>query len=378
MNEKWMRRALENARKGWGKTSPNPLVGCVIVRDGLVLAEGYHAGAGLDHAERAAIKAAINKGISISGASLYVNLEPCAHHGRTPPCTDIIISSGLSEVFIAMADPNPRVSGKGVAALTQAGIKVHTGLLADEARCLNEPFRKYITTGLPFVIMKTAMSIDGKIADSQGRSRWITGETSRQLVHHWRDRASAIIAGSGTVLADNPALTTRLPDGPGRDPVRVLVDSCGVIPLDSRAIGADPGKKVIIAAADAYPQKKLEMCAKFGIRVLRLDDGKGKVDLAALLKELGRMEMDCILLEGGGSLNASFLQAGLVDKLLLFMAPLLIGGACAVSCFAGNGALNLDQAIRVKDMRVTPCGDDWLIEGYPSYERSAAGVYRNN
>src|SRR5690554_2274721 len=184
MKRIWMQQAIDLARNGWGRTSPNPLVGCVIVKNATVLATGYHAAAGLEHAERAAINQAVKKGSDLKGASLLVNLEPCAHHGRTPPCTDLIINSGISEVYIAMSDPNPRVAGRGIAALRQAGIKVHIGLLKQEAQVLNEPFCKYITSGLPFVIMKAAMSIDGKIADFKGRSRWISGEKSRQLVHH--------------------------------------------------------------------------------------------------------------------------------------------------------------------------------------------------
>ncbi len=363
----WMQQAMNLAYQGWGQTRPNPLVGCVIVRDNQLLAEGCHTALGQVHAERDAIQKAKQLGIDLSGACLYVNLEPCSHYGRTPPCTDAIIEAGISDVVLAMTDPNPLVAGRGMATLQRAGIRVKTGVLETEARQLNEIFCKFITNQTPFILLKAAMSFDGKIATRTGDSKWITGEHSRSVVHQWRDRCASIMVGSQTILKDNPSLDTRLPDRAGRNPVRIVVDSEGKIPLDARVLrgGGDPG--IVLATTSRISLERQTSFEALGVQILKLDGPDGRVDLPLLVRELGQLGLDSVMLEGGGTLNAAFLQAGLVDKLMLFMAPKLIGGRQALSFFEGQGAERLSQAISIDRMSVTPCGEDWLIEGYPDY-----------
>ena len=368
-DQKWMHEALSLAVKGWGRTRPNPLVGCVIIRDGRLLAEGYHVALGEDHAERAAILQARRNGVSLAGATLYVNLEPCSHHGRTPPCADLIIECGIRTVVAAMTDPNPKVSGQGFEHLRSAGILVRTGVLENEAQQLNEIFVKYITTGLPFILMKSAISLDGKIATRMGDSKWISGQEARQVVHHWRDRVSGIIVGKNTVLIDNPALTTRLNGQAGKDPVRIVLASVGALPSDCKVFqGCKPGD-AILATTSRMPASSRAAFERIGATVVCIDGQDGQVDLHELVGFLGRQGHDSILLEGGGTLNESFLQAGLIDKIMLFMAPKIIGGSGAVSCFHGSGTDKLSDAVRLEHMSVKPCGDDWLIEGYPRYEK---------
>ena len=364
----WMEQALDLALKGWGRTRPNPLVGCVIIRDGKILAKGHHASLGEVHAERHAITQARQRGIDLQGASLYVNLEPCSHQGRTPPCTEIIIEAGIREVVLAMKDPNPLVAGRGIAALQAAGIRVRSGVMEAEARKLNEIFIKYITTRTPFVLLKSAISIDGKMATRTGDSKWISGPQARVVVHQWRDRFAGIMVGSQTILKDDPSLDTRLPEQIGRigrNPLRIIVDSQGRIPFEARALqgAGDPG--VILATTSRIGRDRQAAYEALGVQVLPLDAPDGRVDLSALVCELGNRGIDSVMLEGGGTLNAAFLQAGLVDKLMLFMAPKLIGGMQAISCVAGQGAECLTQAIAIDRMSIRPCGDDWLIEGYP-------------
>lgn len=359
----WMQQAISLARQGWGQTRPNPLVGCVIVRGDQILSEGFHAALGQPHAEREAILRAKQRGIDLGGSSLYVNLEPCSHHGRTPPCTEAIIEAGIGEVIVAMVDPNPLVAGRGIKLLRQAGIRVRTGILETEARQLNEIFCKFITSRKPFVLLKTAVSLDGKIATWTGDSKWISGEASRSVVHQWRDRLASIVTGRQTILRDNPALDTRRADRVGRNPVRIIVDSEGRIPLDARVLHAgDPG--VILATTTRIEREKQAAFEHLGVDILKLDGPDGRVDLPLLVHEIGLRGLDSMMLEGGGTLNASFLQAGLVDKLMLFMAPKLIGGKQAFTFFDGEGSENLSQAIAIDRMSVSPCGGDWLIEGY--------------
>ena len=376
-DSKWMQYALDLALKGWGQTNPNPLVGCVIVKNGRILAGNCHARLGQEHAERAAINQAWERGIDVRGARLYVNLEPCSHYGRTPPCTDIIIEAGISEVVVAMTDPNPLVAGKGIDVLRQAGITVRTGVMEAEARQLNEIFIKYILTRKPFVLLKAAISLDGKIATRTGDSRWVSGEQSRSVVHHWRDRVAGIMVGSQTVLKDNPSLNTRISGQTGNNPVRIIVDSLGQVPLESKAFhgGVDTG--VILATTSRINRDRKAAYEALGVQVMQLDGHDGRVDLPALVDELGQNGLDSVMLEGGGTLNAAFLQARLVDKLMLFMAPKLIGGSQAVSCFDGLGIGRMAQAIQVDRMSMTTCGNDWLIEGYPCYTWGGKHVYRS-
>ena len=362
---KWMRRALKLAEKGWGRTRPNPLVGCVIVRDGEILTEGYHAALGRAHAERAAIEQAQSQGIDLTGATLYVNLEPCSHFGRTPPCADLIIENRLTRVVIAMEDPNPLVAGRGIKALRTAGIEVTTGVLESEARRLNEIFIKHITTGKPYVILKAAISVDGKIATHTGESQWISGADSRKMVHRWRSRTAAILVGINTILQDDPSLTTRLHGKRDLDPARIIVDSKGKLTTHFRVFNPGSKAQVIVATTSAIKPDHAEQLKQAGANILVLDGPHGQVDLKALIDQLGESGIDSILLEGGGRLNEAFLRAGLVDKIMLFMAPKIIGGSASIACFHGEGTEHLTDAIPITDMTVTPVGEDFLIEGYP-------------
>lgn len=364
-DEKWMHRAMKLAEKGWGRTRPNPLVGCVIVRDNRVIAEGYHAELGQAHAERAAIEQATQRGISLTGATLYVNLEPCSHYGRTPPCADLIIASGIQRVVLAMQDPNPLVAGRGIQALRAAGIEVTVGILEQQARQQNEIFIKYISTGRPFVILKAAISLDGKIATRTGESKWITGSQSRKLVHQWRSRTAAILVGIQTVLQDDPSLTTRLDGQAGRDPIRIIVDSKGQLTAHHRVFNPLSSAQVIVATTSAMKPAKAEQLKNAGATLLVLDGPDGQVDLVALMNQLSEASIDSVLVEGGGRLNESFLRAGLVDKLMLFMAPKIIGGSASIACFHGLGTDQLDAAVSVANLTITAVGEDFLIEGYP-------------
>lgn len=354
-----MRLALELAEKGRGRTSPNPMVGAVLVRDGRVVGKGYHARAGLPHAEVEAIRDA---GAAARGSTLYVNLEPCCHTGRTGPCTAAIIEAGIARVVAAMRDPNPLVAGRGLAALRAAGIEVTEGVLATEAARLNEAFVKYITTGLPFVVIKAAMSLDGKIATRTGASQWITGPAARERVHRLRDWYDAIIVGIGTVLQDNPSLTTRLPEG-GRDPVRVILDSSARTPPDARVVVQESPAPTIIATTEQAPAERVAALQARGAEVLVCGPGP-RVDVRLLMKELARREITSVLVEGGAGINAALLEDGLVDKVIWFIAPLIIGGEAAPGPVGGRGAGALEEALRLENCRWEQLGPDICFEGY--------------
>jgi diaminohydroxyphosphoribosylaminopyrimidine deaminase/5-amino-6-(5-phosphoribosylamino)uracil reductase len=367
-DEYYLRRTFELAARARGRTSPNPLVGAVIVRDGQVVGEGFHRQAGLPHAEIEALKAA---GEAARGATLYVNLEPCCHTGRTGPCTEAIIAAGIKRVVAAMPDPNPLVAGKGFTRLREAGIEVTTGLLEKEARALNEAFVKYITTRRPFVILKTAMSLDGKIATVTGESKWITGPEARRYVHELRDSCDAILAGIGTVLKDDPSLTTRLPEG-GRDPVRVILDSRARTPLTARVLTQESTAPTLIAVTEMAPGERVAALREAGAEVLVCGPGPA-VDLGLLLSALGEREITSLLVEGGSTVNASFLLQGLVDKIVWFIAPLIIGGHGAISPVGGTGIRHLARAIRLKEMNLRQFGSDLCIEAYPLWEGTGCG-----
>ncbi len=356
-----MKRALELARDGWGKTNPNPLVGAVIVKNGEIIAEGCHEVLGCAHAEVAALN---NAKQDVRGGTLYVNLEPCSHYGRTPPCAGAIIEAGIGKVVVAMEDPNPKVSGRGIKMLRDAGIEVSVGVLQQEARNLNEVFIKYITREKPFVFMKTAMTLDGKIASACGDSQWISGEASRQQVHIIRDRVAAIMVGINTVLADNPSLTTRLGSQKGRDPVRIVVDSKGIIPVDSRVINVESSADVILATTSAIEREKEKQLLNKGIYILKCDGAGGHVDLVRLMDELFKKEMDSVLLEGGGGLNAAALHAGIVDKIMVFIAPKIVGGRDAKTPVEGHGIQLMKDAYKLKDISISRFDEDILVEGY--------------
>ncbi|MDP4094611.1 MAG: bifunctional diaminohydroxyphosphoribosylaminopyrimidine deaminase/5-amino-6-(5-phosphoribosylamino)uracil reductase RibD [Bacillota bacterium] len=359
-HEKYMKRVLELAKGGWGRTNPNPLVGAVLVKDGEIISEGFHEALGCAHAEINAFK---NAGRDAAGSTLYVNLEPCSHYGRTPPCTKAIIEAGIGQVVIAMEDPNPKVSGRGIKMLMNAGINVVTGVLEEEAKKLNEIFIKYITQKVPFVIMKTAMTLDGKIAAASGDSKWITGESSREYVHIMRDRVSAIMVGINTVIKDNPMLTARLPNKKSTDPVRIIVDSKGRIPPDSNVLNVLSNAGAILATTTAITKEKEKKLSDKGVRLIKTERKDGQVDLSLLMRELYKLEIDSVMVEGGGSLNYSCLQAGIVDKVMMFIAPKIIGGRSAVTPVEGEGIKLMKDAVRLKDVEVKRFDDDILIEG---------------
>ena len=358
-DEMFMRKALELARNALGRTSPNPLVGAVIVRDGCIVAAGWHRAAGTPHAEIHALNMA---GELARGATLYVTLEPCAHYGRTGPCAKAVIEAGIRRVVIAMRDPNPLVAGKGILMLQEAGIDVVCGVLEEEARKLNEVFLKWIATGLPFVTLKTAMTLDGKIATVTGESQWITNEVSRRRVHEWRDRADGILVGINTVFKDDPSLTTRLPERHGKNPVRIIVDSKGRTPLDARVVKDGQAKTIIAVVADAS-KERMEALQKAGAEVLVAGDGS-QVDLHELLRQLGKKEITSLFVEGGATVNFSFFQAGLVDKVHAFVAPKILGGREALTPVGGAGFARLSEAVELEGLKAESLAGDLLVSGY--------------
>ena len=358
----FMQRALDLARRAKGRTSPNPLVGAVIVKDGKVIGEGYHQKAGTPHAEVHALNAA---GEDAKGATLYTTLEPCCHWGRTPPCTEALIRAGIAHVYVADGDPNPNVAGKGVQQLQDAGINVHVGVHRQKASDLNEVHRKYIQTGRPFVILKTAMSLDGKIATASGESQWITSEASRQRGHEVRDTVDAILVGRGTVVSDNPTLTTRLQDREGQDATRIVLDSHGRTHTDARIFNAESEAGVIVAVTPAAPSENIDALEKAGAEVITVPDAHSQVCFKHLMEILGKREITSVLIEGGSEINASALTAGVVDKVMCFIAPKLIGGQNAPGPIGGVGIRSLTEAVNLQRVSVTPIAEhDFLIEGY--------------
>lgn len=355
-DQDYMRRAIVLAERGRGWTSPNPLVGAVIVKDGRIIGEGYHEKYGELHAERNAIASLTE---SAEGATIYVTLEPCCHYGKTPPCTEAIIENKIARVVIGSRDPNPKVSGKGAAMLREAGIVVEEDFLREECDRLNPIFFHYITTKTPYVILKYAMTADGKIATKTGASKWITGEKSRELVQQMRHNYRGIMVGIGTVLADDPMLNVRFEGG--RSPVRIICDSSLRIPEDCAIAKSAHEYDTIVACASAEPGKKDRLEA-LGMQVLELPGADGTVDLKALMGVLGERKIDSILLEGGGMLNDSMLRLGLVHEVKAFVAPKLFGGAGAKTPVEGNGVELPDQAVRLSLEKVTTVGEDLLIE----------------
>jgi len=364
--EIFMEQAIRLAKKALGRTSPNPMVGAVIVKDSQVLSTGFHRKAGEPHAEIDALRKA---GSEARGADLYVNLEPCNHVGRTGPCTKAIIDSGIKKVVIGMEDPNPLVSGKGIRELKENGIEVKVGVLEERCKKLNEMFVKYIVTKTPFIILKVAASLDGKVATKNGESRWITGQRARYLVHKLRDRVDAVMVGIGTVLKDDPLLTTRLKGGRGKDAIRIVVDSSLRIPLQANIINTASKARTIVATTDRASSDKIARLKEKGVEVLVVSSRKNRVDLNELAVELGKREIMSVLLEGGPRLSASALEAGIVDKALFFYAPKIIGGEDAPGIVAGEGVDSLAKAILLEDIKIKKLGEDFLVEGY---------VHRNN
>ncbi len=358
--ETFMRRALALAEQGMGHTSPNPMVGCVVVQNGMVVAEGYHERIGGYHAERNAL---MHCEKDLTGADLYVTLEPCCHYGKTPPCTEIIIERGIGRVFVGSLDVNPKVAGRGVKILEAAGIDVVTGILEAKCRKLNEVFYHYMTTQTPFVVSKYAMTLDGKIACASGDAKWVSGEASRRQVQRMRKQYSGIMVGIGTVLADDPMLNCRIEAGV--DPVRIVCDSNLRIPFTSRLVQTADAIPVVVACTKtAAASAKATALQAAGVTVLSAGDGD-RVDLKRLMRLLGQREIDSVLLEGGATLNAAAFEAGVVDKVVAFIAPKLIGGTEAPSPVGGAGIPRMADAIRLASVTTGRFDDDLWVSGYP-------------
>lgn len=358
-DEKYMRMALELALKGRGWVSPNPVVGAVIVRDdGTIIGQGYHERYGELHAERNALKNCMEPP---AGATMYVTLEPCCHHGRQPPCTDAILEAGIRRVVVGSGDPNPRVAGGGIRILREHGIEVVEGVLKEECDAVNEIFFHYIQTGRPYVVMKYAMTIDGKIAAYTGLSKWVTGEEARAHVQKLRHELSAIMVGVGTVLADDPMLNCRIPGL--TSPVRIICDTHLRTPLDSKVVQTASEIPTIIATCCEDERAVLQYTEK-GCRVLNVaKSGDLHLDLQDLVRKIGAEGIDSILLEGGGTLNWSALESGIVNRVMAYVAPKLFGGSSAKTPVEGRGIPDPQEAVRLRDISVSRLGEDLLIEG---------------
>lgn len=353
-HERFMRLALASARKGLGRTSPNPPVGAVVVRDGRVVGEGHHQRAGGPHAEILALRAA---GELARGADLYVTLEPCDHQGKTPPCAPAVIAAGIARVFVGTIDPNPKVSGRGIARLRAAGIPVEVGVAGGECRALIEPWAKYIRTKAPFVLAKVAATLDGRIATRTGASRWITSEEARAEVHELRSVYDAVLVGSGTVRADDPRLTARIPGG--RDPVRVVLASRLEIPPSARVFGE--GGRTLVACAQGFDSARADELRRSGAEIVVCRPGRdGRVDLEDLLVRLGEMGIVSLLVEGGAQVFSAFLAAGLLDRLLLYLAPKVFGDGPAWAC--APAAATVEEALGFSVRSVRRVGPDVCIE----------------
>lgn len=357
-DERFMARALELAANGMGHTRPNPMVGAVLVKDGEIIGEGWHEFYGGPHAE---VNAFADCRIDPAGATLYVTLEPCCHYGKTPPCTDLIVSKDLERVVIAMQDPNPLVSGKGIRKLKDAGIFVTTGVMEKEAQVLNEIFVKFITEKKPFVLYKSAVSMDGKTACHTGKSQWISSEESREEVRTLRGLYAAVMAGAGTIAADDPLLTART-EGL-EDPVRIIVDGKLSVSVEARVFGGE--SRVIVLTTSSAAPEKVEALRGKGIEVIFADSGtEGYVDLEAAMIGLAVKGIDSILLEGGAETAAAAFEAGIVDKIRFYMAPILIGGKDAPGAVGGRGAALIPEAVQIENVRTERSGVDLVVEGY--------------
>lgn len=359
----FMESALSLAGLALGYTSPNPAVGAVVVRDGVVVGLGYTQPPGSVHAEVMALHQA---GDRAQGATMYVTLEPCCRQGRTPPCTKAIIDAGISEVHMALLDPNPLVSGRGLKQLEEAGINTFIGDHEEKAREVNEGYIKFITTGLPFVIAKFAMSLDGKIATQNGDSKWISGDEARNFVHYLRHIVDAVMVGANTVVVDDPQLSARGCSGKGGktrlQPLRVIVDGRGRTPLSARLF-AEPGK-TLVAVAKPFDAKKAEALRKAGAEVVEVTAEGDTMDLAELLSMLGKRQVTSVLVEGGNTLFGSLFDSGLVDKVLAFVSPIIIGGDGAKSAVGGHGVGVVAEALRLERAKISEFGEDVLVSGY--------------
>ena len=355
---KYMKRALTLAKKGLGKTSPNPAVGCVIVKNGTIVGEGWHKRAGGHHAEVHALEMA---GVLSQGADAYVTLEPCSHTGKTPPCCDALIRAGVKRVVAGMSDPNPQVNGGGLRALQQAGIETLCGILEDECCSINRPFLKSIKSRHPYVTYKCAMTLDGKIASVTGDSRWISGEVSRKVVHRMRANSDAIMVGVDTIIADNPQLTVR--HVKGRDPLRIIVDSRLRTPESVAVLSGTLAQGTMIATTETNPKVHARYL-KSGARILVCNSVDGKVDLHDLWNKLGDLGIHTLLLEGGSRLAGEALKQGLIDQCSFFYAPKVIGSD-GFSSFAITGVTDMSHAIKFSDLSMKRIGADIMVTAYP-------------
>jgi len=360
-DEYYIRECLQLARRGEGYVSPNPLVGAVIVRDGKIIGKGYHKRFGDAHAEVNAIRDARG---DVGGATLYINLEPCCHYGKTPPCTDLIISSGIKRVVVGSIDRNPLVAGKGIKKLVEAGLDVTSGVMEEDCSRLNEFFFKWVTTGLPFVTLKIAQTLDGKIATATGDSKWVSSEESRKIVHTLRSKYDAVLVGSNTIKVDDPELTVRLLRG--RNPHRILLDGDLSIPLKAKVLSDEFCSRTIVVANRKNQQKqwrKIQKLQTQGVKVIFVPaDASRKLNLRAVLRKLGEMSITSMLVEGGGKVYTSFLRSKLVDKVLIFIAPKIIGEG--ISSLGDLSITKMKQAITFSTFQFERAGSDLLFEGY--------------
>ncbi len=357
----FMKKALRLAAMGAGMTSPNPLVGAVVVNGGAIAGKGYHREFGGPHAE---VNAIANAGSEARSGVLYVTLEPCNHYGHTPPCTKAILDAGIARVVIGMGDPNPGVTGGGAEVLRQAGIEVRAGVLERECRAINQPFIKYVTTGLPYVTLKSAATLDGFIATSTGESKWITGESARRFAHVIRSRVDGIVVGIGTVIADDPHLTARLPGKKKyRQPIRIVLDTDLRIPPGSRLVQTASSSPVWIVCGPDAPEAREEVLRVAGIRVIRLPAVDGTVDVPGLLKELGQNRISSLLVEGGGHVLGSFIESGYADEFYFFYAPKILADPEGVSMLSGGPRLKIADCVKAHGINMRKLGEDLLING---------------
>jgi len=370
IDKQYMREALCLARLGRGRTSPNPVVGAIIVNEGRIVGRGWHQKAGQAHAE---IHALSEAGYMAKEATMYVTLEPCCHCGRTGACTEAIMAAGIKRVVVAMTDPNPLVAGCGIGILRQNGIAVETDVMSGEAALLNAPFIKWITCKMPFVTLKNGISLDGKIATRTGNSRWITGAESRLEVHRMRDAADVVITGIGTVIADDPELTTRLPEG-GKSPIRLVADRFARTPLTAKLIN-DQKAPTIIAVSEAAPLHRITALEAKGVEILMVREVGDRLDLSEILYNLGQRCLTHVMVEAGGTLNSSFLFGNYVDRVVMFIAPRIIGGNGAPGAYGGAGSDLLTDAVELEDLTVSQLGPDLMIEGFVK-RRESRDVYR--
>lgn len=375
-DEKYMRIALNLARKGAGITSPNPMVGAVLVKDGKIIGKGYHKGPGRLHAEAEALQ---NVSADPEGATLYVNLEPCCHTDkRTPPCTKEIIKSKIRRIVIGMDDPNPLVNGRGVRELADAGIEIEDGVLLREASRLNEMYSKFITTNIPYVIMKAASSLDGKIALSTGESRWITGTVARRYSHRLRAMVDAVMVGIGTILTDDPSLNVRHINSKGKQPLRIILDSKLRIPVAAKVLQfksgqMNSGQETLVVTTKAAATDKIEVLEKNGIKIMVVEEREdGAVGLKSLMQVLGKAGITSILIEGGSGVNASALREGIVDKVVMMYSPRIIGGSDSVNVVGGKSPESLDESVFLKNISIRRLGEDIMIEGYVKDSKQVA------